>query len=211
MSTVFDVFPTKEFIPSYRELLGLATTHVNDFLRSYAIEIPIKLAVGLRSNDDESRVLPIDLDGPCWWPQNQYAWFHVPDLAGGTDAYADPLGDLGTSILTEEIRGESAAAFGELIRQALLVGRYWSFRRSAGQPAIINIAYGIIAASLAQLTDGFIFSIDGAWDHRLLPARPSDFLRWYFRPEMTEDEGKREWAHRCIQSLPDELQGVTGN
>jgi hypothetical protein len=49
------------------------------------------------------------------------------------------------------------------------------------------------------------------WGFDRMPARPADFLRWYFRPEMTEDVGKREWARRCIQSLPDELRGVTGN
>ncbi len=215
MSTVFDVFPAKDFIPSYRELLRVATKHVNDFLRSYAIESPVTLAVGLRTNDDESRVLPIDLDSPCWWPNTQYAWFHVPGVGGGTDAYADLINqddedDLGKALLTEEIAGPKAVEFADLIRQSLQIGRFWGFRRSAGQPAIIKIAYGMIAASLAELTDGFIFSIDGAWDHRLLPARPANFLRWYFRPEMTEDEGKREWAHRCIQSLPDELRSAKG-
>jgi hypothetical protein len=214
MSTVFDVFPAKDYIPSYRELLGVATAHTNAFLKSYGIHKSITLSAGLRTNDDESRVLPIDLDSPCWWPEIQYAWFHVLGISGGTDAYAhvmnqDDKDDLGESTLTEDITGTMAAEFADSIQQSLHIGRFWCFRRSAGQPAIINIGYGILAASLAELTEGFIFSGDGAWDCRLLPARPRDFLRWYFRPEMTEDEGKREWAQSCIKFLPDELSGLS--
>ena len=62
----------------------------------------VGLSAGLR--DNENRVLPINSDGPCWWVDGQYAWFHVPGLPGGTDAYARSLGavgGLGKAILTD--------------------------------------------------------------------------------------------------------------
>lgn len=210
MSTVFDVFPSSDHIPSFRGLLDLASGHLNGFLRDYGVERPVRLSVGLRSNDEASRVLPIDLDGPCWWPSNQYAWFFVPGVAGGTDAYADEMraddpDDLGRSILTDEITGPKAVELADVIQRSLAVGRYWGFRRSAGQPAVVNVAYGLIAASLAELTDGIVHSIDCAWDYCLLPARPADFLSWYFRPERANDPERKEWAERCIRHLPEEL------
>jgi hypothetical protein len=214
MSTVFEVFPSVNQVPTFSEVLSRSSRHVNAFLRECGIHTFVKLSAGMRSNNEESRVLPINLDGPCWWPEDQYAWFHVPGIAGGTDAYANVMHlhdaeDLGQSILTHEISAEKAGEFAELIRRSLQVGKHWGFRRSAGQPAIINIAYGMIAASLAELTEGIIHSIDGAWDHRLLPARPIDFLTWYFRPELMRDPGEREWVERCIKHLPDELAKAT--
>jgi hypothetical protein len=214
MSKVFDVFPSRADLPSYRELLAIASGHLNGFLWDYGIERPVRLSVGLRSNDEASRVLPIDLDGPCWWPATQYAWFSVPGVDGGTDAYANEMrahdpDDLGRGILTDEISGGKAVEFADPIRRSLLVGRYWGFRRSAGQPAVINVAYGMIAASLAELTDGIVHSIDGAWDHRLLPARPADFLSWYFRPERTDVPEWKGWAEQCIRQLADEVERAT--
>jgi hypothetical protein len=210
MSTVFDAFPSRDHLPSFRELLDLASWHLDAFLRDYEVERPVRLSVERRSNDEASRVLPIDLEGPCWWPSNQYAWFSVSGVAGGTDAYADEVraddpDNLGRSILTNEITGE----FANLIRRSLAVGRYWGFRRSARQPAVVNVAYGLITASLAQLMDGIVHSIDGASDYRLLPARPADFISWYFRPERTDVPKWKEWAERCIRRLADEVKRAT--
>jgi hypothetical protein len=71
---------------------------------------------------------------------------------------------------------------------------------------VINIAYGIIAASLAQLTKGFLHSEDSAWDSRLLPAWPEEFLRSYFRPGATDYHN--EWVLQCIEDLPNNLRDV---
>src|SRR5690348_5400769 len=130
MSTVFDVFPTRDYVPTFRELLAVASGHLNNFLRDYGVKRPVRLSVGLRSNDESSRVLPIDLNGPCWWPSTQYAWFNVAGIAGGTDAYADELraddpDDLGHSLLIDRLRGPKAGEFAALISRSLAVGRYW--------------------------------------------------------------------------------------
>jgi len=46
------------------------------------------------------------------------------------------------------------------------------------------LAYGLIAASLAEITGGFVYSDDGAWDYSYFPALPEDFFRWYFKLNM---------------------------
>jgi len=40
-----------------------------------------------------------------------------------------------------------------------------------------------LAATLAKLTKGVVYSDDGAWDYKKFPADPDDFMQWYFRLE----------------------------
>jgi hypothetical protein len=209
MSKTFDVFPATDHVPTLRELLHRSSQHLNEFLRSHGIGGKIiELSVGMR--DQQDRVLPVDLDGPCWWPEEHYAWFHVAGIPGGTDAYAWRMDDCGRSMLTDDLRDdEKAREVADLIGQSLGVGRQWSFRRSAGQGALVSVAYGILAGSLAQLMGGIVHSIDGGWDYRLLPARADEFLRFYFRPELAAaDFDERDWVCRCVRALPDEVAGA---
>jgi len=117
MSTTFDVFPSRDDVPTFRALLDVASAHLNTFLADHSVRREVALTVELRTTDDASRNLLTDLDGPCWWPSSQYAWFTVPGVPGGTDAYADKMQpdadgyDLGRSILTEEIVGPKAYEF----------------------------------------------------------------------------------------------------
>ena len=83
-------------------------------------------------------------------------------------------------------------------------GYYSTFSRGR-QPAIIHLAYGIIAASLAYLTKGFIYS-DDAWDYKRFPATASEFFSWYFRPELAIDTRHKEWATECIKLIPEQYE-----
>lgn len=207
MSTTFEVFPTTDNIPSFRQLLDVATVHLSDFLRSYGITQPVPLAVTLRRAEPDHPVVPVDTGGPAWWPEECYAWFHVPGLPGGTDAYACPMEDVGRGEIGD-IAARNLPEFIDIPAEVMRVGRYWTFRRSAGQPPIINIAYGILAGSLAELTGGIVYSSDGAWDSKRLPARPEVLLSTYFRPELNRDWVNYDWAKECISRLPQELGDV---
>lgn len=208
MSTTFQVFPTTDNIPTFRELLDVAMAHLGKFLRSYGITQPAPLTVTLRRAQPDHPVVPFDTAGPAWWPDDCYAWFHVTGVTGGTDAYACPMDEAGKGSI-RDIRLKNLPEFGDATTAAMRVGRYWSFRRSAGQPAIINIGYGMLAGSLAELTGGIVDSEDGAWDYRRLPARPDVFLANYFRPELNRNWEEYNWAKDCISRLPEELSDVT--
>jgi hypothetical protein len=75
-----------------------------------------------------------------------------------------------------------------------------------GQPATINVAYGMIAGSLAELTEGFIYSGDSAWDYERFPATAQEFFSWYFRPDKAIKAEYAEWASRCIKWIVEELK-----
>src|SRR5690606_29643367 len=110
--------------------------------------------------------------------EDQCAWFHVPGVNGGAAVFNRPLDEVDRSILKNEIRSGKNAEFNCVMQQSLQVGRCWAIFRSSGQPAIIDVGHGFLAAALAELTEGFLHSVDSAWGYKLLPARPDDFLRW---------------------------------
>ena len=197
MSTTFNVFPTTDNIPSFRQLLDLATVHLRDFLCSYGVTQAAALAVTLRRLEPDQPVIAFDTGAPAWWPEDCYAWFQVPGVAGGTDAYARPIDDAAREAI-RDIRTKNLPEFTDMTAAALRIGRYWYFRRSAGQPAVINVGYGMLAGSLADLTGGFVYSDDGAWDYSQLPARPDRFLSTYFRPELNRDWKEYNWVKDCI-------------
>ena len=199
MSTVFDVFPTADRIRTFNELLRLASDHLNSLLSTSGIIKIVSLEVGLR--DDQDHVLAIDLNGPCWWDEGRYAWFYIPGVPGGTDAH--------TNLRSEErldILQPRDASMASLVEKSRRVGRHWSFRRSMGQPALINIAYGMLAGSLAQITDGLVDSIDCAWDSSLLPARSSEFFEWFMRPDANSDPSWQNWSELNHEWAADDVR-----
>lgn len=208
MSTNFEVHPKSTQAPTFRELLDLASVRLNEFLEQHGIDArPVISATLLSTREDKPR--PFDLDFPARWGGDKYAWFSIEGVPGGTDAYCWPIedGEDSREMLFEEITPRPAAAEKkELIEACLNNTFYWSFRRSAGQPAIINVAYGIIAASLAELTEGFVYTSDGAWDYERFPATAPEFFSWYFRPELAIRSEHAEWATRCLELLPEELK-----
>ena len=93
----------------------------------------------------------------------------------------------------------------EKLEKAKSLNRLWNFRRSAGQPGIIALSYGLISASIAKLTNGILWSDDGAWDNQKFPANSSDFFDWYFRLDSATMTNDAEWAKECIESIKEEL------
>ncbi len=207
MSTTFDVYPRKRELPTFAAILDRSTFELHRFLDSVGIQARPRVHVRLQRNTDHSH-LPFDLSNEARWGRDVYAWFMVGEVPGGTDAYYDDSLKHIRQFWEGEIESLKYKAFEPTIRQTMQVGHSWSFRRSAGQSAVTNVTYGLIAASLAALTDGFVHSVDSAWDWERLPAFPEDFLTWYFRPDLALEEDKRSWAARCIGYLSEELEGA---
>jgi hypothetical protein len=206
MSTTFDVYPRTKQLPSFAEIIDRSTAELHRFLDSVGIRARPPIHMRLQRCGDHAQV-PLSLDDPARWTRDTYAWFMVGETPGGTDAYYDD--DAGK--IQERWDGEfddpRCKRLEPLIRECISTGHRWWFRRSAGQPAIINVAYGLMAASLAAITDGFVFSDDSAWDWQRMPALPDEFLNWYFRPETALDDLFRSWSEHCIGFLAEELEG----
>ncbi len=206
MSTTFDVYPKLSKIPSFQEILDLSSARLSEYLIDHGISAQPKIDVVLLSRRRD-QPKPFDLNSPARWGASEYAWFYVESAPGGTDAYFQMNEEIDYEIWDEEISINSRAAEKKtLIKECLINGYQWSFRRSAGQPAIINLAYGMIAASLAELTEGFITSIDSAWDYERFPATAQEFFSWYFHPDKAIKPTYAEWATKCIKVIVEEMK-----
>lgn len=131
----------------------------------------------------------------------------MANVDGGCDGYVAVVDDIRREAWVEDITVGAArcADFADEIRNSMEIGYYWSLRRSAGQPALISLYYGLLAAAVAELTNGFIYSDDGAWDFRDFPMRPETLRTVYFRPEHTCDTDRADWVQRHLLALPKEL------
>jgi hypothetical protein len=205
VSTTFDVYPGTRNLPTFRQLLQRSSMELHRFLESVGVAACPQIQGRLQRNTDHEP-LTLDLEGPLPWDADTYAWFMVGDVPGGTDAYFRADTARIRAMWTDASDDPRIRALEPRIRECADVGNRWWFRRSAGQPATINLAYGLIAGSLAALTEGFIASEDSAWDLERTPALPEDFLGFHFRPERALADNFREWSRRCVAALAEELR-----
>jgi len=213
VSTTFEVYPGTDHIPTFAAVLGLGTRYLHEYLTDHSIAARPTIAATLhRPGPGESdRVTPVAPDAPFRWDKGEYAWLTARPAPGGTDASFDRL-DQGMREGYEKGLGNGYGSdrWRAMVRAHLTRGYSWYFRRSMGQPAIISIAYGFLAAALADLTAGSIHAEDGAWDAARFPATAAEFRTWYFRPDQALREDNRVWAERCIGHLREELGGGSG-
>jgi hypothetical protein len=202
-TTTFDVYPGTASIPTFQQLLDRSTTHLHRFLVSVGVAARPAIHARLHIGRDEER-FRLDLQTPLRWPEDTYAWFWVGESACGADAYFLPV-EQRTLDRLSTLTDRRFKAREELIHSCFTIGHYWSFRRSGIQPAAIDIAYGLLAASLAELTSGFVHSDDSAWDSERMPALSHEFFEWYFVPELALHDNFREWSVRSIGALREEL------
>lgn len=205
MSTTFDVFPGTSAIPTTDAILKEAEHEFHRFLAKHGLaSLHPRFSVVVLARTTNEALVPDPLD--VAWPPDAYAWFTIDGLSGGTDAYFQKFDDASLELWADQLHEPAFRNWKEQLRAAIDVGHCWSFRRSAGQTASISVAYACLAATLARLTGGFLFSDDCAWESSRLPARPSDFLSWYFDPEQATEPDFIERSRRALLLIPDELR-----
>jgi len=208
MSTTFDVFPSIMAIPTFDEVLDLSHIYLKDALTKHNITKDFQIDVRIQKNEGDT-ITPFLKSSPAKWNDDEYAWFFITGQGGGCDAYYGEIPEEpseGNSITIEDwceqiLSCKKAQNFEHAIRQCINNAIYWCFRRSAGQPPIVNLSYGLIAAAFAKLTDGFIYSLDSAWEYSLFPSRADEFVQYYFDPNQDNSYGR--WAKDCLDYLRD--------
>lgn len=201
MSTTFTIIPTRmNDHVNFKNVIETAQKTMNDFLIQYKIDVEVKFKVNIHEIN-EKYIREVDLTDQFLWEENEYAWFTIEKCNGGIDSncesfsryyYIEP--DLVEDWCQYHVNGDQ-------LKWIKNFDRHWCFRRSVGQPGLINLAYGHLSAAVALLTDGLITTEDGAWDEHLFPVRAEEFLSVYFRPEKTNDTENKKWAERCLQDM----------
>jgi hypothetical protein len=204
MSTTFNVYPKLPAIPTFRQILELSEARLEQFLLSYGIDAKYSIEVKLRSKEPDVEQ-PTNLISPASWADDLYAWFYVLAAPGGSDAYFWEIDEDAREMVMEECHVNNLPeGRRELILACLENDHYWHFRRSGSALAVMNVAYGFIAASVAEITGGFIYSVDGGWDYERFPATAEEFYQWYFRPELAVGPNKKADSQRCLRAIAGE-------
>ena len=205
MSTTFDVFPSTAVIPTFDDVLRLSQVYLKDALAKHGVTKEFQIDVRIQKKEGHA-ITPFLKSSPAKWNDDEYAWFVIAGQNGGCDAYFFKLDENNMSAedwnswRDELLSCQKAPRFDREIRKCFDTGFCWYFRRSAGQPAIVNLTYGLIAAAFAKLTDGVIYSNDGGWDYSLFPTKANEFLGHYFDPNC-QDVSNGRWAKDCWDDI----------
>jgi len=205
MSTTFEVYISSETIPTFNRVVEACELNYWKYLLSNGISERPKLSFKLltRENDKEA---PFDKESPFIWDDDKYLWVQVENVVGGTDCYAEKTNEEDREYWVEDIIPlERSKPIKGLLKKCIEQKYHWWFRRSAGQPAAINILYGILAGSLATIEKGVVFSGDSAWDYTKMPIEGDQFLECYMVPEKEIDPELKSWAIENINRAKLEL------
>lgn len=181
--------------------MSLAKQTMENQLQKLSISIPVDIAVTIHHNQ-EQYVKQVNPDTRFIWEDHEYAWFTVNRTEGGTDAHCRKISARLTDWETYIEDSLNPIAITPPLKQQIIdCGYEWHFRRSAGQPPLINIAYGHLAAAVAGLTNGYIYTHDGAWNDQIFPATAEQLLEVYFYPDKSKHAADYDWVTRCIAGL----------
>ncbi len=111
-----------------------------------------------------------------------------------------------TEMWNDELKNNPRA---ESLENSILKNRYigysWDIKRTAGQPAIASLFYGFAAMAVAQETDGFIYSDDGAWSYELFPTEWKNLYSEYLDINRIKDISIKSTVINWINLLKKEL------
>ena len=206
MSTVFLIYPKTKKMPTFQELLDLSTKRLHERFSELNIKARPVINVYIHFKDPQ-KIIDRDLKTLSFGENIMSAYFYVDDIPHGTDAHFVTVSQYDWNDWMEEDETDHTLEKERtpLILSCLEIGHYWYFRRSINQPPIINLTYGLMSVSLAELTNAYIYSGDGAWDTERFPATVEEFDSWYFRPEMALELEFKEWATQCLKALTTDI------
>lgn len=167
MSTTFDIFPTTNVLPTFEAVLLRAEAHMDRFLRNGGLLVHVDLRASIRQCEPDVE-LTHNATGPMEWPSTHYGWFTVEGIPGGADVYRHDL-------FRDYLESNLIPKRPELAK-TLEIGHQWEIRRSANEKGVLLIASGFVAAAMAELTNGFVYSDDGAWPFHGVAKTAEEFV-----------------------------------
>lgn len=197
MSMSFEIFPTKEKKPSCNEIIKYSVKLFNQFLEKEKILRNVNIIASEVTVDNEICTNPAFLTLEV----NRHTVFKLNE-EGEVYAFYHELTELDKDFWNEEVQGnKNAQSMEEKIGTNQKIGYFWSVKRTIGQPAIVSLYYGYLATAIAVLTEGIIYSDDGAWDYSRLPIEGKVFETEYLDVENIDDIMVKNNIERWLSEL----------
>lgn len=195
MSMNFEVFPTKNNIPKCNEIIKYSMHLFSEFMHREKLIYDMEVTTREVSGDKKVLKKTNDLVSK----ENCYTVFNINE-EGEVYVFYHKLTELDNDFWNEELKeNKNAQIMKEKIYRNLELGYSWSVKRTMGQSAVVSLYYGYLAIAIAVLTDGIIYSDDGAWDYLCLPIEGSTFADEYLNLDMISDctikENIKSWLY----------------
>lgn len=199
MSMSFEIFPTKKKKPNCDEIIKYSVELFSEFLKREKISQKIDVTAIEVTADNAVYNNPIYLV----LKENYHTVFNLNE-EGEVYVFYRELTKLDKSFWVEEIQeNENAKSIKKKIDTNLKIGYSWIIKRTMGQPAIVSLYYGYLAIAIAILTDGIIYSDDGAWDYSMLPIEGKAFKTEYLNIENISDAMVKDNVEKWLSELKD--------
>ena len=202
MSTNFFVYPTKRDLLKCEDIIEYSVRLFKKYL--YKENINYKIHVGVREvslNKSEINFKPVSLIST----ENLYLAFRLND-EGEVYVFYHQLTELDEEVWDEEMEdNKKAQLLQKMIYENRDIGYHWSIKRTMGQPAAVSLYYGYLAIAIAVLTDGFIYSDDGAWDYASFPVLGGDFKEEYLNVNAIENVNVKENITNWLNGLREKI------
>lgn len=206
MSTTFEIYPSSHSkLPTFGDIYNLTLDRLKQIWDKY--ELVFRPELNFTMIHTETNIKnEVDFLQPAIWDEYHYLWISFVDVGGGSNGYFNLVSEFSRDVWLEEAKelqnkDDEHSRRVCNIAESLNIGYYWTFRRSAGQSAIISLTYGLLASSMAELTNGYIWSEDGGWNYSKFPAKSTEFDLFYMNPEMAQNKEDKGWAEWCINTL----------
>lgn len=183
MSVSFEIFPTKKKALNCNEIIRYSVQLFSEFLKEKNISQGINIIAKEVTDDNEVYINPDFLV----LEESYHTVFNLNE-EGEVYVFYHELTELDKDFWDKEMQENKNAQFmKEKIDANRKMGYSWSVKRTIGQPAIVSLYYGYLAIAIAILTDGIIYSDDGAWDYSRLPIEGKVFKTEYLNVENIYD------------------------
>ncbi len=196
MSTSFEIYPTNKKTPNCNEIIRYSVQLFSEYLKENKISRDINI-IAKEVTDDEVYINPDFLV----LEKSNFTAFNLNE-EGEVYVYYHELTELDKEFWDEEIKvNKNAQLMKEKIDANREIGYFWSVKRTMGQPPIVGLYYGYLAIAIAVLTDGIIYSWDGAWDYSILPIEGKVFKTEYLNIENINDVMEKDTVKQWLDML----------
>ncbi len=197
MSISFEIFPTTKKIPKCEEVNEYSINLFNGFIQNENIVYDIKCKVTEVSFDSKKCKKPVFLTSN----EEKYTIFNINE-EGEIYVFYDKIEKIDEEFWNEEIKiNENARFMEKKIWDSLKTGYSWRVKRTMGQPAVVNLYYGYLAIAIAVLTEGILYSDDGAWDYECFPIEGKSFEKEYLNLDKSNNITLKHSIESCLFSL----------
>lgn len=133
--------------------------------------------------------------------EEKYTIFNINE-EGEIYVFYDKIEKIDEEFWNEEIKiNENARFMEKKIWDSLKTGYSWRVKRTMGQPAVVNLYYGYLAIAIAVLTEGILYSDDGAWNYECFPIEGKSFEKEYLNLDKLNNITLKHSIESCLFSL----------